>query len=96
VSTLCLSARAYILITLSAVLSNVNLFSVASQPNVNNFACFASTLRHSSAAVLTVLLFAPLFLLGHARLTATHSLQFDPAPRRGEPHVTRRTPDYFL
>jgi serine/threonine-protein phosphatase 2A catalytic subunit len=23
-------------------------------------------------------------------------IQFDPAPRRGEPHVTRRTPDYFL
>eukprot|EP00188_Purpureofilum_apyrenoidigerum_P003217 Plantae.Rhodophyta-Purpureofilum_apyrenoidigerum.ctg3309.p1 GENE.Plantae.Rhodophyta-Purpureofilum_apyrenoidigerum.ctg3309~~Plantae.Rhodophyta-Purpureofilum_apyrenoidigerum.ctg3309.p1 ORF type:complete len:316 (-),score=37.75 Plantae.Rhodophyta-Purpureofilum_apyrenoidigerum.ctg3309:1852-2799(-) len=23
-------------------------------------------------------------------------LQFDPAPRRGEDHVTRRTPDYFL
>lgn len=23
-------------------------------------------------------------------------LQFGPAPRRGEPHVTRRTPDYFL
>ncbi|KAG1569207.1 hypothetical protein G6F50_006590 [Rhizopus delemar] len=23
-------------------------------------------------------------------------LQFDPAPRKGEPHVTRRTPDYFL
>ncbi|KAL0964987.1 hypothetical protein UPYG_G00275320 [Umbra pygmaea] len=23
-------------------------------------------------------------------------LQFDPAPRRGEPHVTRCTPDYFL
>jgi serine/threonine-protein phosphatase 2A catalytic subunit len=23
-------------------------------------------------------------------------LQFNPAPRRGEPHVTRRTPDYFL
>lgn len=23
-------------------------------------------------------------------------LQFDPAPRRGEPHVTRRMPDYFL
>jgi serine/threonine-protein phosphatase 2A catalytic subunit len=23
-------------------------------------------------------------------------LQFDPAPRRGEPHVTKRTPDYFL
>ena len=23
-------------------------------------------------------------------------LQFDPAPRRGEPHVTRQTPDYFL
>ena len=22
--------------------------------------------------------------------------QFEPAPRRGEPHVTRRTPDYFL
>ena len=23
-------------------------------------------------------------------------LQFDPAPRRAEPHVTRRSPDYFL
>ncbi|CAB1332402.1 unnamed protein product [Coregonus sp. 'balchen'] len=23
-------------------------------------------------------------------------MEFDPAPRRGEPHVTRRTPDYFL
>ena len=23
-------------------------------------------------------------------------IQFDPAPRRGEPHVTRRAPDYFL
>ncbi|KAL7676549.1 hypothetical protein ACOME3_002801 [Neoechinorhynchus agilis] len=23
-------------------------------------------------------------------------IQFDPAPRRGEPHVSRRTPDYFL
>jgi len=23
-------------------------------------------------------------------------LQFDPAPRRGEPHITRQTPDYFL
>lgn len=29
-------------------------------------------------------------------LSASSSLQFDPAPRRGEPHVTRRTPDYFL
>lgn len=27
---------------------------------------------------------------------ANDSLQFDPAPRKGEPHVTRRTPDYFL
>lgn len=24
------------------------------------------------------------------------ALQFEPAPRRGEPDVTRRTPDYFL
>ena len=23
-------------------------------------------------------------------------IQFDPAPRKGEPNVTRRTPDYFL
>lgn len=30
------------------------------------------------------------------RLVFVYSLQFDPAPRRGEPHVTRRTPDYFL
>ena len=28
--------------------------------------------------------------------TPTHSMQFDPAPRKGEPNVTRRTPDYFL
>lgn len=35
----------------------------------------------------------------HGALTqhvTARSLQFDPAPRRGEPHVTRRTPDYFL
>ena len=25
-----------------------------------------------------------------------YSLQFDPAPRAGEPLVTRRVPDYFL
>ena len=25
-----------------------------------------------------------------------YSLQFDPAPRRGEPLVTRRIPDYFM
>ena len=24
------------------------------------------------------------------------NLQFDPAPRRGEPHLTKKTPDYFL
>jgi len=23
-------------------------------------------------------------------------LQFDPAPRRGEAHLTKKTPDYFL
>ena len=26
----------------------------------------------------------------------TYFQQFDPAPRRGEPHVSERTPDYFL
>ena len=36
-----------------------------------------------------------------ARITALAPLrpsflQFDPAPRRGEPHANRRTPDYFL
>lgn len=32
-----------------------------------------------------------------ARVSYAHrSIQFDPAPRKGEPHVTRRTPDYFL
>ena len=25
-----------------------------------------------------------------------NSKQFDPAPRRGEPHVSRRTPDYYF
>jgi len=25
-----------------------------------------------------------------------HFIQFDPAPKKGEPHVTRRPPDYFL
>lgn len=33
---------------------------------------------------------------GKWSLSLPCSLQFDPAPRRGEPHVTRRTPDYFL
>lgn len=28
--------------------------------------------------------------------TRTQSLQFDPAPRAGEPLVSRRVPDYFL
>jgi len=49
---------------------------------------------------------APLLLLPFcARLTHplcavcgwfAYSLPFDPAPRRGEPQVTRRTPDYYL
>ena len=34
--------------------------------------------------------------LSNADPARLFSLQFDPAPRRGEPHVTRRTPDYFL
>jgi hypothetical protein len=28
--------------------------------------------------------------------TANFSLQYDPAPRRGETQVTKRAPDYFL
>jgi hypothetical protein len=28
--------------------------------------------------------------------TGIRSLQFDPAPRAGEPLVSRRVPDYFL
>ena len=34
------------------------------------------------------------YILRHSLVP--HSLSFDPAPRRGEPQVTRRTPDYFL
>ena len=30
------------------------------------------------------------------RLKRKFSLQFDPAPRAGEPMVSRRVPDYFL
>jgi len=30
------------------------------------------------------------------RCMCVFSSQFDPAPRRGEPILTRRTPDYFL
>jgi serine/threonine-protein phosphatase 2A catalytic subunit len=29
-------------------------------------------------------------------MVSSHSLQFDPAPRAGEPLVSRRVPDYFL
>jgi hypothetical protein len=29
-------------------------------------------------------------------LNGVRSLQFDPAPRAGEPLVSRRVPDYFL
>jgi len=32
----------------------------------------------------------------HFPLSFLFSLQFDPAPRAGEPLVTRRVPDYFL
>lgn len=45
-------------------------------------------------------LFVPPGIRGLSVSLHTHplflSLQFDPAPRRGEPHVVRRTPDYFL
>jgi len=37
------------------------------------------------------------FLFEQSSLTGyNRSIQFDPAPRKGEPNVTRRTPDYFL
>ncbi|GJN20557.1 hypothetical protein PR202_gb07949 [Eleusine coracana subsp. coracana] len=32
----------------------------------------------------------------HVEIQLRFFLQFEPAPRRGEPDVTRRTPDYFL
>jgi hypothetical protein len=38
-------------------------------------------------------LYAPSLLL---LFVTSRSLQFDPAPRKGEPMVTRRTPEYFL
>lgn len=37
-----------------------------------------------------------MFLGGVDTNTRTGSLQFDPAPRAGEPLVSRRVPDYFL
>jgi hypothetical protein len=47
---------------------------------------------------LSYSLFVALFLLRFARSnpTGNRSLQFDPAPRAGEPLVSRRVPDYFL
>lgn len=46
-------------------------------------------LSYSLYVFLPMLVFA-------ARLTFFNSLQFDPAPRAGEPLVSRRVPDYFL
>jgi hypothetical protein len=41
--------------------------------------------------------FANLALYAAIKLTLwRRSLQFDPAPRAGEPLVSRRVPDYFL
>jgi len=38
-----------------------------------------------------------IYFVGHFPLSFLQSsLQFDPAPRAGEPLVTRRVPDYFL
>ena len=47
---------------------------------------------------LSYSLFVVLFLSRFARSnpTCNRSLQFDPAPRAGEPLVSRRVPDYFL
>jgi len=47
---------------------------------------------------LSYSLFVALFLLGLASFNppVNRSLQFDPAPRAGEPLVSRRVPDYFL
>ena len=44
------------------------------------------------------LLFFPFFdcITVASEVTLDSFLQFEPAPRRGEPDVTRRTPDYFL
>ena len=49
--------------------------------------------EHKQTTVVTASMKALQYLLV---LVLFFSLQFDPAPRRGEPHVTRRTPDYFL
>ncbi|KAL6053193.1 hypothetical protein STEG23_025369 [Scotinomys teguina] len=58
------------------------------------------TLKYSFFPSADVTAVTPVYLvlkLGSSQLKyAEIGLQFDPAPRRGEPHVTRRTPDYFL
>jgi hypothetical protein len=50
---------------------------------------------------LSYSLFVALSSYDHACVRVTNrrrdrSLQFDPAPRAGEPLVSRRVPDYFL
>ena len=44
----------------------------------------------------TLYVFLHVFLSSGLRSVSFNSLQFDPAPRRGEPLVTRRTPEYFF
>ena len=62
---------------------------------LNSFAAFEPTmLRMEYRKLEESILFLDLWLI--VGCACGSSLQFDPAPRRGDPHVTRRTPDYFL
>lgn len=47
--------------------------------------------------LLTVTGLCPIFVVSDTTENKNYTfLQFDPAPRRGEDHVSRRSPDYFL
>jgi len=55
--------------------------------------CKGEQVSFGRAGTLTSLLTPHTYCSGAVSVPA---FQFEPAPRRGEPDITRRTPDYFL
>ena len=58
--------------------------------------CSLSNMCHSACLVFSLCMCINACMSIYKHFRAILFMQFEPAPRRGEPDVTRRTPDYFL